>query len=281
MSDTEQNLEPTTETAPVAVSDAVAAGTAHLSDDVAAPKPPGPSQEERGFQRKFNQLDDSLRPLKGYLENQQLGGPKGVATILANTERLWAQPELAKVMQGFLATGQVEFPKAQRSTGNDFDAYADEPEAKPWETETQSLKAEVAGLRQMLQGVQKSAGLRSITEHTSKFAREYPMTPDEKSRFEEAMDSRIDRLTSTPQGIQIIQSMSWDDYRSMALPAIEDFRDAISERKRNQQRAANAARATDAPGIGTGGDETAPSKMPRNRAELALQAKRALRAVSG
>jgi hypothetical protein len=279
MSDTEDTTAAAaaTETAAGAGTVPELTGTEHLAPEQ-QPKPAGPSAEERGFQGRFNKLNDSLKPLRPYLDDPQLQGPKGISMILANGSRLWANPQIAEVMRKYLDTGVVEFPKPARSAdGLDFDT----PEPQPWESETTALKAEVAGLRNMLRGVQKNVGMRSITDHTAKFRREYPMTPEEQSRFEEAMDSRIDRLSATDAGVQVLQSMSWDDYRSMALPAIEDFRDAISERKRQAQRAANANRATDAPGIGTGGEETPRTAMPRNRAELKEQAKRALRAVQG
>jgi hypothetical protein len=281
MSDTEDTTATgtvateTTEAAPAAPSVADL-----LGDEPAAKAATGPSAEERGFQSRFNRLNDSIKPLKAYIDNPALGGAKGVATILANTERIWSDPELASVLQTFLTTGKKEFPKPAR-TAQSFDTFEDAEETPPWKAELEKRDAEINGLKQMLNGVARDAGMRSITDHTAKFRREYPMTADEQARFEEAMDARIDRLASTPQGVQVLRSMTWDDYRSIALPAIEDFRDAISERKRNQQRAANAQRATDAPGIGTGGDESQTEPMPRNRAELKERAKRALRAVQG
>jgi hypothetical protein len=254
-------------------------GTEHLE-----PAPPakasGPSDEERGWQRRHNKLEDQVRPLKAYLDNSELGGAKGVAQILANTSRLWADPKLAPILKTFFETGQVKFPNAQRSAddyGTDFDA----PESKPWESDTEALRQEISALKQGLTGIQKSTGLRSISEHRAKFDRLYPMNAEEKAKFEDAMDARIDRLVSTPQGVAIANQMSWDDFESMGLPAINAFRGAIEERRRQIQLAENAQRATDAPGIGTGGDESAPTKLPRSRAELAQQAKRALRAVSG
>lgn len=276
MSETEPNLE-TNDPAPAAPAPPVFEPQSDLPP--ADAKPSGPTPEERGFQRQFNKLSDSLSPIKAYLDNPQLGGARGLATILSNTEKVWANPEIAAVLQEYLVSGKVAFPKAKDSSS--YDDFQTPEETPAWKQELARRDAEIAGLRNMLHGVQKNVGMRGITDHTAKFLREYPMTPDEKARFEDAMDQRIDRLSSTPQGLQVLQSMGWDDYRSMGLVAIEDFRDAISERKRNQQRAANAGRATDAPGVSTGGDEARPTQLPRNRAELSQMAKRALRAVQG
>lgn len=165
-------------------------------------------------------------------------------------------------------------------TSKTSEEIEDEQLEKPWlndiEERVGPLKEENRMLKAQLEGVQRNTGSQAVEKQVERFLREYPLTDEQKEEFAKDVDRWMSNVNS-PQGLAMLQNMTWEAFQAMGVPMIEKWRSEIEVRRTETKRQGLEAMATDAPSrvLTTGAEPTAIGPVARNKQQIIANARAA------
>lgn len=246
-------------------------------------------KEAKHFQRLHDKQHETLvKPLKPVLDAYQ---PQQVAGFVSFLEKAYRNPGMKEILEHFESYGDV--PKSVRSEGpkeggnvdddpDDFVSRRDLKQALDEANQKISRLENEHGSQ--LQTLQKGHGDQAMKESMRRFMDQYPeMTTEERQEFAESLDPVWSRLAQTSQGLQMLQRMDDDAFKSLAFPKMERFLPDIYARRFKNTKATRANGSTDGTSrvsATTGQEPGSTPEVTTDRQELERRAAQIAREVA-
>lgn len=246
---------------------------------------------EEKFQAKYDKVVNQVGKLLSSNYLKTLGGD-GIVRALEQFEAILSHPDTAKSVKESLtqtADGKWRYAPASVRAAAAVDAAAGMGDGTDYEDPTvKALKSylderlsplvdRITALQERSEVAVSAGGQQKIADMTRKFLAEYPLSPEERAEFGEALSRDIANLDST-----MLLRMDYDQFRKrVALPNAEPFIPAALARKAKQRGSQLASLATDANGTASLGADQTPAGRPKFKSmnqlnkELAAMALRA------
>jgi hypothetical protein len=225
----------------------------------------------REFQGAKDRLESKVKSVLPLVE--QYGG-EGIQNLLSTFEKILQHPDLGTDVKSFIS--DPDSYKFKRARSDDLDDEFEDID-RPWASDVEEIRSMLGQVTELAHGLQRNQGMSSIEGYTKKFLDAYPMSDEERAKFVESMDGKFGAMNG-PSTAGLIQNMTYEQYKHMALPSIEEFRSDIEARRLMEKRRDIQRKATDAPGVATHGAEAPASRpLPRNLREVQATARAAMR----
>ena len=241
----------------------------------AQPAPGTPSLEERiqkdgsfaleqykkvkGDADRVYQKAKALEPVSKIVD-QVPGGAAQVAAYIHEYDALLADPEVKRRADHYRATGTLPPASSSRpSDAFDYDAEPENPKVTALEQRLNAVTAQLAETRQ-------SVGKQNISSMLDKLKAEFPDGFDEF--VVPHVGGKIAELEQTPQGRDVLNSLNYEQLKSVASRAVVDNLDAVTTLRQKRMHESLGRRDTGSPSgtLTTGREPAAAVSFLRGRA---------------
>lgn len=231
-------------------------------------------KEAKSWQGRYDKTLARFEGMEDVLEKHKIDGQQA-ATALDQYDLVLKDPTVGPLVNELLRTGKVDMP-----TSKTTEEIADERLERPWlkdlEERVGPMLEENRMLKAQLEGVQRNTGSQAVEKQVSRFLTEYPLTDEQTREFKEDVKKWMSNVNS-PQGLAMLQNMTWEAFQAMGVPMIEKWRSEIEVRRTETKRQGLQAMATDAPSrvLTTGAEPTAHGPVARNKQQVIANAQAA------
>lgn len=231
-------------------------------------------REAKTWQGRYDKNQERFKGVGDALEKHGIDG-QTASNALDQYDLILKNEALAPLVNEFLRTGRVS-----TSPSKTPEEIEDELFEKPWLADLNEmvtpLQEENRALRARLNGVQRNTGAQAVEKQVDRFLKEYPLNEEERQEFGQGVDQWMRNVTSDA-GIEMLQDMTWENFKKIGVSIIEKWRPEIEARRAETKRQGLGAMATDAPSrvSTTGAEPVAIGPAARTKEQVKARARAA------